>query len=114
MHSEPLPLQSARYHARVERILELMDSTLERGRTLERAYERFLGAHALTPGCGEAALRAEPGPEARRGLNGRLLELQRLAYDHLLPSAPARASTSGAAAGLAATAPRALSSRSRI
>lgn len=114
MHSEPLPLQSARYHARVERILELMDSTLERGRTLERAYERFLGAHALTPGCGEAALRAEPGPEARRGLNGRLLDLQRVAYDHLLPTVPARGSASGVAADLAATAPRALSSRSRI
>lgn len=111
-----MPLPLARYHARVERILELIDATLSRGREAEQAYERFSRAHTLAPGCGEEALRSEPGPEGRRRVNARLLDLQKEAYDHLLlPQQPPRSGPAPTLSSpLSATAPRALASRSRI
>lgn len=111
-----MPLALARYHARVERMLELIDATLSRGREAEQAYERFSRTHALAPGCGEEALRSEPGPEGRRRVNARLLDLQKAAYDRLLlpQLSPATAPGPTVSSPLSATAPRALSSRSRI
>ena len=93
---------------RVARMIELMEGILERGREVDRRYERFCQRHGIAPGSGEQALLSPALPPETREVHRKMLELQRRLYDEHLPSPPPRGTTSVGAAA------RALGNRTRI